>query len=595
MGRKVQPAPTRDPVTVLLVGLVCLGLWTPPFPQAGAVDFAAVVLGAAGVVAAAVIATTRTARQSISRLSAAWGAFLGWGLLSALMSGRVWASLVGEVTNLLGWFTLAALTALVAAVAMRGPAAKRALELVAPGVVVVQLLSVLVQTLARIEIRGTLPNSSYLGEALVVLLPLVLLGGSERSRREGALRIGIFALGTLVLGALAVRAALVIVTACLIWWFVRRASIPSTARVLVVLGIIAAALGAGFLFRGGEMLATVTSSVLGGRQHMWSVAAGAVAQRPLLGYGPDGFVAGGVRVTTPEVAKAGDALVFRPGAVDPHGLHAWVAVSTGVVGLGLFVWALVEYALALRRRARDGVDIAPYAWAVAGGLIMFGLQPTTLQVVPLFAFVLGSALVGAGDGDGPARFPVRLPAKAARWVAVGAATVLGVAALALSANASTRMLLEEHGPEVSPVRASAAQAATDFWRLDPHLAHLASLHWGWAATVDPAVAAARPDLAAVERAFAVDLRDPFVALERARTLRYYGEPPETIQAAFADTLDRWSLFPVARAEFARFLAEQGRYKEAREHIAVAELVEDGDPERLSALESARELIESGER
>jgi hypothetical protein len=157
------------------------------------------------------------------------------------------------------------------------------------------------------------------------------------------------------------------------------------------------------------------------------------------------------------------------------------------------------------------------------------------------------------------------------------------------------MLLEEHGPEVSPVRASAAQAATDFWRLDPHLAHLASLPWGWAATVDPAVAAARPDLAAVERAFAVDLRDPFVALERARTLRYYGEPPETIQAAFADTLDRWSLFPVARAEFARFLAEQGRYKEAREHIAVAELVEDGDPERLSALESARELIESGER
>jgi hypothetical protein len=213
--------------------------------------------------------------------------------------------------------------------------------------------------------------------------------------------------------------------------------------------------------------------------------------------------------------------------------------------------------------------------------------PVALQVVPLLGFVLGTSLAPVGAHD------VRPAVVGARGRGVGASIALAVAVaacLVLTANAATRFSLENHGPEISPGRTGAAQAATDLWSLDPHLAHLASLHWGWAAAGNPSVAATRPDLRAIERAVAVDARDPFVALEYARTVRFYGAAPADLERAFLEVFERWQLFPIARAEYAVFLAQQGRDDEAREQIAIAELVVEDDALRQKAVDAAKELL-----
>ncbi|HSK48650.1 MAG TPA: hypothetical protein VLA05_11715, partial [Coriobacteriia bacterium] len=88
-----------------------------------------------------------------------------------------------------------------------------------------------------------------------------------------------------------------------------------------------------------------------------------------------------------------------------------------------------------------------------------------------------------------------------------------------------------------------------------------------------------------------DRHNPFYALGYARTLRFYGAAPEKIEAAFAETFNRWPVYPVARAEYARFLAEQGRMDEAREQLELASLVPDRTGGRDRAVQQTLQLLE----
>jgi hypothetical protein len=122
------------------------------------------------------------------------------------------------------------------------------------------------------------------------------------------------------------------------------------------------------------------------------------------------------------------------------------------------------------------------------------------------------------------------------------------------------------------------------------MAYLASFHAGYAVASDPALASARPDLAAIERAVSLDHVNPVYALERARTLRFYGAAPDVVGAAFQEAFRRYPLYPVAHAEYGGYLASLGRLEEARTQIDIARLVSDIDRERLDAINAAEAVL-----
>lgn len=582
-----EPAPQAiDWSAVALMGVCLLGLVSifGTSIQAEAVDAGAIVLGGAGVLGAGIALLEGARVVPGSRMGWSWTGFTAWALFAGAVSGRVWASLVGESTNALGWTAFAALTAVaVAAGSLRG--ALRVLRVVAPWIVAVQVTAVFVQLTASRDPAGTLPNSTYLGEALLLALPFLMPGPADAPEWQRRPRLILSGLSVFALAAAGSRVAAVIAAAWFVFCLVRRSDIAPHLRRWVALGVMVAVLAAGLVFARGEVLGSLGANTLGERPAMWKAAALAVAQRPVTGWGPDGFVAGGAAVTTSEMARDGAILIFRPGAVDPHSALVWVAVSCGVVGLGLFLWFLVEVALLLFARARAGEDVTAGAWALGGAFVVMLTAPAAIEVLPLMAFVFGVVALGRGIDEDAA------PATTA--VRVGGYALLAVLALGsvlLVANASARRPFESVGPKISPPKAVAAMRTAALWSLDPHLAYLASLHSGYLGAVDPSVAAAKPDFALIERAAILDTRNPFFGLERARTRKYYLQPPASVDEAFADAFRRWPAYPVAHAEYAAYLSDQGRFEEARRELALAKLVDDKDPDRLAAIKAAERVL-----
>ena len=91
------------------------------------VDRAAVFAGIAGCFAAIGLIVGGDSAISRSRLTSSWSAFMVWALLSAAVSGRVWAAVVGEVGNMLGWCLLAAMTGVALAAQRYAPDVRRVL------------------------------------------------------------------------------------------------------------------------------------------------------------------------------------------------------------------------------------------------------------------------------------------------------------------------------------------------------------------------------------------------------------------------------------------------------------------------------------
>lgn len=593
-----------DRWAVALVGAALLALFgLGGHTQAEAADVGAAVLAAAGAIAAISVISAIVARaMRVSRLAFAWCAFAAWALVSALVSGRVWASLAGESTDMVGWFAIVAMLAIALAVAVRAREVCSVLATFAPwalavelGFAAVQLVTSFGSTDVGAAVRGTLPNSTYFGEAVLLLLPWTLVSTRGRLRMSAPVRMGLAAASVVLLAASGSRVAAVL---SLVWagfavWRSGREAKRSTAfRVGTVAAMVAAALAAGLAFAGTELLDI--THVLGERPQMWRQAVLAVAERPLTGFGPDGFLAGGVSVGTPDAVRAGAApLLFGPGSTDPHNLLAWVAVATGIVGLALFAWGVAE--LILRIRSSRGLlgeleGARAAAWGAALLAVLLLTAPGAVQVLPLFALALGGSAGVAGAG---VTAPEGAHARARTLARVGTSAALGVALVACVSslgNAVTRLPLENASETRSPGIAQRAQAASDFWRADAHLAYLASVHWGWAVRANPRLAAGRPDLAAIARAVKLDRRDPFIALEYARTLGFYAESPASVERAYREAIRRWPLFPLAHAEYALVLAHNHKNARAAEQIDLALLGGGSDPARDAAVMQAKTLL-----
>jgi len=548
-------------------------------------DAWAMLAGVAGLVGCAAVLASGFLVFPRTRLGLAWTLFLAWAGVAAFSSGRALNAFMGEPTNLLGLWTLLAISGVIVGAALRGKAAQGLLERWSPWVLAIQVgFSALGLVLVAgnppinwdLAARGTLPNSSALGEAVLLLLPWTVARVKPASKMTAAQKSGIAAavasIVTLAVGRSRIALAVAVLWAA--WIVIERSALAEKTRRLALGGLISVAvlLVAGYV---ALQVGVPGGGQLGLRPEFTRIGVKAIAASPVVGYGPDGFIVGGASVSTRESVDPNAVLVFSRGATDPHNILLWVGLSTGVVGLALFAWALVELVLAWRARANAGVDVSAGVWAVVGALVVFATAPATLSLLPLFGFVLGASIAGRP----------REPLAGAKHIAgFGLLGVLALGSLALTANALTRLPIDNPNANVSARLAPQAQQAADTWRVDPYLYYLASLHWGWAAQTDPTVATARPDLVAIKRGTQIDSHDPLIALETARTLRFYREAPASVVSAFEEAIARWPLHPVARVELALYLAEQGDTAKAKQVVEPLEGLNLNDPSLMAEVE-----------
>lgn len=559
--------------------------------QAQSVDVAALIAGIAAVVAAIVWFALRGGSRVPFRVALAGGAFLAVAGVSAIASGRGFSAFMGEPTGLLGWGALAVLAVLASAAARSTDAIRAVFARWAWIAVALEALLAAGQLALGKLPNGTLANSTYLGEAILLLLPWTLLDDARRPRAEQWLRTSTALLAVGVLAGAGARVAAIAGTLWLVWAFSRRTTLSRRNRALLSGGVIALVALAALLFARAETLGSLSRSTLGVRPQLWRLAADAVADRPLLGWGPDGFVAGGAHASTLARASATTLPILRPGATDPHSLLVWVAVSAGLLGFAAFAWLFVELARAWSRAVRAHDASTPAIFALVLVSAVFLTAPVTLHVVPLLGVTLGMAIARhrfAPAEDGPA--PAWRTAPASRALPLVLAFLLGLAGALVAVDAATRTTYEAYGASTTPRAAASAVSAARILSFDPYLSYLASMNAGYAAASDPSIAVRRDDLVALDRAVALDRRDPFSALERARTLRAYGADVEQTRAAFEEALRRYPYYPLAHAECAAYLAGQGASAEARAHLAIAKGVADQDPARLAAIAAAERLL-----
>ena len=202
----------------------------------------------------------------------------------------------------------------------------------------------------------------------------------------------------------------------------------------------------------GKFFDDAGAAFFGGRFALWfQDGARAVAERPLTGWGPDGFGVGRAAASTLERA----ASVVGPGTPDPHNLLVWVAASTGVIGLALFAWFATEVMLAWRSRAQCGVDIAPPVWAVCMCIAVGMTAPLTLHVWPMLALMLGISLWQPPVyGNTKAVPALKADDGRLRAVSVAAFAIIALASGAMALNAATRASLE-----ITGLQSTSAQAA----------------------------------------------------------------------------------------------------------------------------------------
>lgn len=164
----------------------------------------------------------------------------------------------------------------------------------------------------------------------------------------------------------------------------------------------------------------------------WRVALRAVRERPLVGYGPGGYVVAYRRYVPADVIQR-DPL---SAVTDPHGIVFLVAAGSGLVGLALACLLAGVVAFAALRAGRENVPHGPPAGAFCLAALAF------LAVSPTEPAVVLPLVVSVGLLAPPGALPrvmtwtgERRPVARAAWLAaVGLAVATGAAAVSLGAS-----------------------------------------------------------------------------------------------------------------------------------------------------------------
>jgi len=347
---------------------------------------------------------------------------------------------------------------------------------------------------ARSPVYATLGRSNFLGAYLAMLLPLTLgfiLSAGSRSRRLAL--VGLLAAEGVVLALTLARGAwLAAGVAVAVFWLVwgwdwlgahgrRLRALASGAAGLGLVGVLALMLWTG---RGGGSTAA--------RLTIWRAVARLVAERPLLGHGPETLDLVFPRVYPPELVyyQGRGVLVDRA-----HNLLLDWAVTTGMIGmlaqgalLALFFvvgWRAVRRAAEPKQRALLAACVAGVAGNVAGNLVSFDVTATATAAALLMALGVGLARQ-AEQGEtveaGRERLRRPLPRAMAAALALLAAAGLGAAVgqvnlrpVAADAAALTSERRATAGDWSGAIKA--AERATALWPVEP--AHFRALSWAW--------------------------------------------------------------------------------------------------------------------
>lgn len=502
----------------------------------------------------------------------AYAAFLGWALVSAAVSGRPFSAVFGAPATLAGWLTLA-LSGVIAleAVQRRRDLRRLMSEYYAPGLLWIQSAFALGEIAVGSQGHGTLSNSTYLGAVIVLMLPIAAADVPERpSQAVRIWRGGAIVAGIATLAASGSRVAL---AASLIWlaWQGIRSLRSVTARVKLWLLVGAAALTAALAylaerFAPAEMTPGSVAFSLADRFALWQPALDATLRRPVVGWGPDGFVAGAPRVMTASAVRINPNLGLV--SADPHQLLLWVLVSTGFVGFALFAWVVFEMVRNWWLQRGATPSASPLIWAVALYGLVVMTAPAPIQTLPLLLLVLGASLRVEKPRSALAENPIwPLPA---RIVAVLLAAVFGLYAVSNVPLGRIDKVGQQSPPGLT-------QSIADAWHFDPYLYYLASLSWGFQVIKDQSLAVGKPDLVDIQRAVTLEPGSGSYWLELARTLDFYSAPSAQVEAAYRRALALFPESPEALTAIGRYLLGQGDTAGARDKLEAALTARPDDP------------------
>jgi O-antigen ligase len=373
-------------------------------------------------------------------------------------------SLVGTIAPT-GLITLSCCVALVAiapaipnAVLARARVWSVRTALALAGIAVVeQLAPAVLDAFAEDEsfIGSTLGNPVILAGFLAAAIPMAV-GGEGSSRRVVAI-VAALGVGFAVVGE---RSAYLLPLVALVatWFFVRppmrRLAVAGAALVVtfVLWTSIAASIGAD---GGSSRVAGQFSTTAAERQRLavWTAQVRAVADRPLVGWGPanewNSYVAS---ATSEEMAVAGRYWG------DAHNLVIGIGVVAGAAGLLAFGWLLWRLVPRLVRAPRPRAFAAASA-ATLGVYLMY--EPLDVTLLPM-AFLFAGAAVGPSSiaSTRPRRGAVRAGV-AGVLVAATAIATIGLASSSLEQwgrrHAGSRWAFERAWA-IAPWRISAAEA-----------------------------------------------------------------------------------------------------------------------------------------
>lgn len=207
------------------------------------------------------------------------------------------------------------------------------------------------------------------------------------------------------------RLAVALLAVLFLWLVFRHRLRGACVSALVASGYAIGYLGGGSSL--GTRIAYATKSPgLRLRLDIWSTAGRAIIQRPLMGYGPGELESGVNHLIGISFARAlGPDQLFT----DAHDIFVEVAVTTGVVGLALFlVWLLGG----LRQACNDFVAFALMALAVEL------VEPLNVAITPLLFLALGAASVRLSITASESAPRIGLPGRCVTGVLAAAALAL---------------------------------------------------------------------------------------------------------------------------------------------------------------------------
>lgn len=383
-----------------------------------------------------------------------WACLLGVAAVSASLSGAPFTSWFGandRLTGVVTWVAHGAMAVLGASVVRRRSHLRTLTRGVSTGAVLVAAFVAAqrmgwafpagVVTTGRPG--GPLGNADFLG-AYAALALLVAVGSAIDEREVDAWRLlhVVAALGSgfglIVSGT---RAGWLGVAAGLVAFAVlaaRRAGVSSRQAVWVAVLCLVGLVGLGMWAGVGHRLGGVTSGTAAGRVATWERTATVIGERPVLGWGPEGFATGFGRAVDDGWERTYGRRLTPDRA---HNGLLDVGATLGMVGLAAYLGVLVATGRAVRRSLADAAS--PAMVGVAAALVAYLVQQQFLfQLVDVDAIawllagaVAGLSTAGSVAGTAPRRSTPRFLGVGLAAVAVVASVVVAVGGVAADRDA----------------------------------------------------------------------------------------------------------------------------------------------------------------